>query len=110
MDATQIVRIIERLEHMRLRKRFYLNSVDLEATINCLTGFSIGLCTLDSPPDYRDELIDKKEIIHNRRGWEWNSGGAWTVMQNLGMSEEAIIDELFAIEIQAWKMVLEDIE
>ena len=110
MDATQIVRIIERLEHMRLRKRFYLNSLDLEATINFFAGFRIGLSTLGSPPDYRDELIDKKKIIHRRRGWEWNSGGAWAVMQNLGMSEEDIIDELLVIEIEAWNMVLKDIK
>jgi hypothetical protein len=94
-----IERIVEFLTSVRSRKPMHLETVDAAAAMNFLHGFRVGCmaCGFDLPPECCEQAT-------TGRGWEWSAAGTAGQMRERGLSEEAIADELLAIEIEAWSM------
>ncbi len=92
-------RILEILRSARQRKPMYIQPVDLVAAENFLTGFQIGCaaCGLEVPHETR-------EGVTIERGWPWYAARPIKEMREQGLTEEQIIDELFAMEITGWEM------
>lgn len=93
-----IERIIEILRSARGRKAMYLGTADVASAEDFLNGFQVGCfaCGQDIPPEIR-------ERVTTERGWRWSAMGPIVQMRERGLTEEEIIDELFAIEIEAWE-------
>jgi hypothetical protein len=91
-------RIIEILRSARHRKAMYLGTVDVPSAENFLNGFQVGCfaCGQDIP-------LEIRERVTTARGWGWSAKGPIEEMRERGLTEEEIVDELFAIEIAAWE-------
>jgi hypothetical protein len=97
-EPASVDRVLEILRSARHRKSMYLDSIELGAAVNFLNGFKVACfaCGLEVPLK-----IQKQVTIE--RGWKWNALGAIKEMQEAGLSEEQVVDELFAIEISGWE-------
>ncbi len=75
-----------------------MEPIDVAAAENFLNGFRIGClaCGLEVP-------LMIQEQVTVERGWKWCATGPIQEMQEAGLSEEQVIDELFAIEISGWE-------
>jgi predicted metal-dependent phosphotriesterase family hydrolase len=91
-------RVLEILRSARQRKAMYLMTIDAAAAENFLNGFNVACfaCGLDVP-------LDIKEQATVERGWTWLAARPIAEMKARGLNEEAIVDELFAIEIAGFE-------
>jgi hypothetical protein len=91
-------RIIEILRSARHRKSMYLGTVDVPSAVDFLNGFQVGCfaCGQDVP-------LEIRERVTTARGWEWSAKRPIDEMREQGLTEDEIVDELFAIEIAAWE-------
>src|SRR6266540_4309860 len=99
METSQINGVIDVLEDARKRKHMFLKDVDPSATINWLNGFMAAVSTLTGRMHHKFH-----EQAYRQRGWEFSARGPWVEMQERGLEEDAIVDELFALEILAWHL------
>ena len=103
-----VAAIISRLEHAKERLPMYTsNGGRLDCARSFLDGFDTACVTLGC--GYGK---DTRNTVLNRRGWERRGSLAELVsretglnMKDSGMSEQEIITELFAIEIECWREV-----
>jgi hypothetical protein len=74
----------------------YLTRVDPEAAENFLNGIGVACfaCGLDVPLAIRERATIE-------RGWNWSAARPIDEMRQRGLDEQAIVDELLAIEIVA---------
>lgn len=100
MDNNRVQRIIEVLESACARKRMYLSEVTVSSTMNFLGGFSVAAGIFGHQPSV--EIMKK---AWEGRGWEFLATGPLAEMKSKGMTEDEIIEELFQLEIQTWKLV-----
>ena len=104
LERSDIERILYALENMRQRQPMYLEAVNIEAMVNFIHGFNLGIFTLGFKiPDM------VYEQAYKQRGWEYTARGAWQDMRDRGLSEETIMDELLAVEMDAWRLLDEKI-
>jgi hypothetical protein len=98
LEIAMVDHILDILRSARQRKPMYLQSVNIAAADNFLSGFKIGCfaCGLEVP-------VEIRERVTIERGWQWYAALPITEMRERGLSEEQIVDELFAIEIAAWE-------
>lgn len=104
MDPAQIAFVIEVLESARRRKPMYLAPVSVDSAVHLLYGFNLAFFTMGLQISHAT-----RQQAYIRHGWRYTALGVWETMRKKGMSEEAIVDELFALEIEAWKIRLEQI-
>jgi hypothetical protein len=90
--------IIEILRSARDRKAMYLGTVDVPSAENFLNGFKVGCFACG-----RDVPLEVRARVTTKRGWVWSAKGPIEEMRERGLTEEEIVDELFAIEIAAWE-------
>jgi hypothetical protein len=90
--------IIEILRSARDRKAMYLGTVDVPSAENFLNGFKVGCFACG-----RDVPLEVRERVTTKRGWVWSAKSPIEEMKEQGLTEEEIVDELFAIEIAAWE-------
>jgi hypothetical protein len=97
-EARMFGRIIEILGNARSRKAMYFGTVDVPSAEDFLNGFQVGCfaCRRDIP-------LEVRERVTTARGWGWSAKRPIEEMRERGMTEEEIVDELFAIEISAWE-------
>lgn len=93
-----VERIIEILRSARGRKAMYLGTIDVPSADSFLYGFRVGCFACG-----RDLSLAVRERVTTAHGWEWSARGPIEEMRERGLSEEEIVDELFAIEISAWE-------
>lgn len=78
----------------------YLSEVTIPSAIDFLEGFSVATSIFGCKPSTE---ITKE--VYETRGWEFLAAWPHEEMKNKGMKEEEIIDELFQIEIESWKLL-----
>lgn len=93
--------LIERLELMQQRKAMLVQPVSVSAVLDFLRGFrnAYRCCGVRSD-------VDKAE---KQRGWKLSALGPVPQMRKKGMSDEQIMDELIAIEIDALRLTQQEI-
>jgi len=99
MGDERILRIIEELERVRGRRMLFVGDNSSSAAASFLCGFQCACMILGLNLPYAMRLQATEE-----RGWP-PSAEAWSVsaMREQGLSDEAIADEMIAIDIGAWR-------
>ena len=87
--------IIEHLEHVRNRPEMYAGEVSERAFYAYLSGFDAACTVLGHARSY-----DLYLQVCEERGWGMNALGPQKRMREMGLSEQAIVDELLTIEIE----------
>lgn len=97
-EPASVGRILEILRSARQRKSMYLGRTEVGTAETFLNGFKVGCfaCGLEVP-------FKIQEQVTIERGWKWNALGPINEMREAGLSEEQVVDELFAIEISGWE-------
>ena len=97
MSRDQAEIIVATLERVRQRPGMYV-AAELPAVVNFLAGFYVGcsVAGVSAPTDGLDDTV----VVE--RGWKVSSLGPLLSMKERGLSDEAILDELLAIEIEIW--------
>jgi hypothetical protein len=103
MDSPTLEHLIKLLERARLKPRMYLKDVTADNLAIFLAGFTVALDVVE--PDIVDGVpsID----VARERGHVIACGGIKLALRNEGLSEEQIVDEWLAIEIEAWRRLLQ---
>jgi hypothetical protein len=86
--------IIRHWQAVQLRKGMYIQPLNAESVRSYLYGFEMG-CSVLGFEFPRDLWLE----VAASRGWACGSGLPEMIMRERGLSEEAIIDEMIAIEI-----------
>jgi hypothetical protein len=79
----------------------YFGKLDVEAAIQFLNGCQLAVDVLFAPAPTLPEQVVKA------RGWQWSARHPSQEMRGRGMSPEAIIDGLLAIEIEVLRRLAE---
>lgn len=90
-----IERCIERLAHMTARKPMYVYPLTVDTMKNFLNGFVCAYSACDNLQWPRDI----RRRVEERRGWRKTPTGPIQQMQANGMTDEQIMDEMIAIEV-----------
>lgn len=90
--------VLEVLKSVRSRKAMYLQELTVRSAEDFLSGFRTGCFArgLAVAPEIHQRAMAE-------RGWECSAALPSLQMRARGLSEEAIIDELFAIEIDCFE-------
>ena len=96
----QIESLVKRLEQVRQRPWIWIGRVDPELAKVFL--FGIDLC-MESIGSGRVQEI--RWQVESDRGWESSARGPISHMERKGLTAEAMVNELIAIEIETWKRV-----
>ncbi len=88
------------LNSARERKHMYFQPVTPCSVIHWLHGLRTGLTFLrvDWTPDCRRPAVEKRGLEFRAAAWETDE------LKRRGLSDEAVADELLAIEIEMWQM------
>lgn len=99
--------IVFALEHAKERLGMYMHPQDVKSVLGFLAGFQVSCRAFGY--NYDGRIFEK---VYTRRGWERRGSLVELVSQKTGlnmndggMSEQEIIAELFAIEIECWREV-----
>lgn len=108
MDKHQKEKLLQILEHVRQRPGMYLGSTGLTPPVVLFAeGFNLAAfaSNVDLIPVYNKTY---QEVLANR-GWtdpDTMTKPAWRLMQERGMDEEAITDEMLSIYALVWETIL----
>jgi len=99
LSDRRILDIIEELEQTRKRRMMFVGSNSSSELMSYLMGFQNACTLFGLPLPYKWRLQAVEE-----RGWS-PSAEAWSVseMRERGLADEAIADEILAIDIAAWR-------
>src|SRR5690349_19558364 len=100
-DTAKLDALVRRLEEVRQRPWFWLGRVEPELA----TVFLFGITECMGVMIGSDLTREIRWQVVAERGWKGGSRGPSFHMRAAGLSEEAIVDELFAIEIEVWRRV-----
>ena len=92
-------RILEILQSTRSRKEMYFLPVSPVAAIHCIHGLQTGFsfAGLEWSPDHRRAAIQQRGLVFRVAATELDE------LRKRGLTDEAIVDELLAIEIDMWQ-------
>jgi hypothetical protein len=96
-------RVIEHLEAMRERPILYIGRMEHELMERLLWGFKIGCFAAGDVDDGFEKHLEVSRQVIAEHGWEVLAISPSREMKERDLSEEAIIDELLAIEIDIWR-------
>lgn len=96
----------EYIEGVGKRLNLCINPVTIENLKSFIDGFNLGYILAENRVQFHDKIYAWKQAVA-LRGWKVNALGPQKEMQEKGMSEKEIIDELVQIEIQLWKFLEE---
>lgn len=104
VNNAQIANIVELLEAIRHRPGMYFGNVELARVEGFLFGFEMACPTLGH--SFPHGL--KWKIVEERR-WQWPARGLSLsgFLEERGLSDAQIVDELLAVEIECWKRALQ---
>src|SRR5262249_49787664 len=94
--------LIEMLEQVRQRPAMYIYPLDGRSAENFISGVYATAYTLG--------LGDRRKVwweAQIARGWEMHATGPVPQMEERNMTAEQIVDEVLAIEIDAWTRLLD---
>jgi hypothetical protein len=95
-----IARLIEILESARQRPAMYLGPIDPDLAEAFLNGMHLACFAagVDVTPEVRRRVTEA-------RGWPWSAMSLARVLRERGLHDVAIVDEQFALEIEALRAV-----
>jgi hypothetical protein len=96
--------IIELFKEVQKRPYSYLGPIgqgNIPAVRHFIDGIHAACRALNVHNDEGDRKFFEEVVIE--RGWEYGPSGLWEEMRERGLSEEAIVQELLAIELEVWK-------
>lgn len=98
MDAV-LNQLIEVLESAQQRKSMYFSPISPESVNHWLHGLRVGLsfCGVEWSTELRRQVVE-------RRGLEFTAAGEVEQLVQRGLTSEAVVDELLALEIDMWKL------
>ena len=99
--------VIGMLEHVRVAPGMYFRHTEPAHADDFLRGLRIGAGMAIGCDPY---LEIGREAIVTARGWKCTSVSPAVEMARKCMSVEAIIDELIAIEIEGWRLLMARME
>lgn len=101
-NRSQLREIIACLEDVLNRPGMYLGaSADVAHVVAFLNGFDTACTALGLSPGHTDTAY---HAVVREKGWsETSTRGMWAIMHERGLTEDAIMRELIAIEIDVWK-------
>jgi len=103
MSVDHVSQIISCLEGFRRRPQMYCGRLEVEAAVQFLNGFQIGACAALGV----DRDLSIREAVTTKRGWRWSAVHPARQMIARGLSDEEVIAELAAIEIDFWTQLRE---
>jgi hypothetical protein len=108
-DRQQVRQLIEFLMAAMEHKGLAFGSAEIPHFLDWFIGFSQGISFAGLRVDRTPESIWWS--VAHQRGWALSSQLPWWQMREKGMSDDAIIDEILRIEIEAWRQTyrLEDV-
>lgn len=112
MNREQIGKIIELLESARKRPAMYIGVVSVEIAVARMNGFHAWLWAFHGElPGCRDLILIRYDV-QTERGWDVNNSirGVSHQMQERGADDKAIVDELFAIEVESWQRLAQKVD
>ncbi len=99
----QIAHLLEQLEHIRKRPGMYMTD-DFPPIVNFLFGFNAACRVFGTSIDYDLESRDGIDAgVLQERGWKASSRHSSVEMQERGMDDNAITEELLTIAIEVVK-------
>ncbi|MCC7206883.1 MAG: hypothetical protein IT323_06230 [Anaerolineae bacterium] len=100
MNTDLVVGVIDLLTQIRARSSMYISSPS--GCVDFLSGFraACGICQV-APPG-----LDVQVSVTMSRGWTWAAVTPIVEMEQRGLNEREIIQELISIEIDAWQRLL----
>ncbi len=103
MEDQRILHIIQELERVRGRRMMFMGSNSASAASTFLLGFQSACFVFGLTLSYKHRQLATEE-----RGWS-PSAEAWSLseMRERGLTDEAIADEMLAIDIAAWRRMAE---
>src|SRR5262249_53466026 len=107
MGRGRVLGTIQTLERARLRPSMYFGRVDPTAPPDFLMGFSVAA---QVALGMDGNVFPSQGELFFERGWKWRALGVQCViyqMRRRGMSDEAIVDELIAVEIEMLRRACE---
>jgi hypothetical protein len=99
MGDTVSTRLVEILENARRRKEMYFSPVGPVAFTHWLAGLRTGLSItgVEWPWKYHAIAVEKRGLTYRPAAWETEE------LERRGLTPEGVVDELLAIEIEAWR-------
>lgn len=98
--------VIGLLEHVRANPGMYFRHTEPAHADDFLRGLTIGVgVAIGTSP----HSVIGREAILAARGWKHTSVGPAVQMARKRMTPEGIVDELIAIEIEGWHLLLSSI-
>ncbi len=100
MNSQKAAEVVSLLQHMSLRKGMYVGEVKLPAVSAFFSGFEIAsqLFGYEVPLEIRQRAKEQRGWQHTNEVWPMEQ------MEAQNYTEEQIIDELWSLEIEAWKL------
>jgi hypothetical protein len=98
-----LARLIEILESARGRKAGYFQSIEPRTVIDWLNGLRTGVSIAGLEWSFEDRMR-----VLMKRGLEIEVRWEDEQLARRDLGPEEIVDELLAIEIEMWKMMIED--
>jgi hypothetical protein len=91
-------KLLQLLQRLQQSKEMFIFPLTLASLENYLSGFrgACAACGFEVNRKLRQQVIE-------RHGWKFSAAGPASQMKEKGMSEEAIMDELIAIEMELLK-------
>ena len=103
----QIEGIIQVLEHAQSRPGMYFVSKNPELAFTFLNALHIGISI--TARDWWDQYKHHRDAVWIKHGFEHiGANHPCFVMIRQGMENDAIIRELFTLEIETWQLLLAD--
>ena len=98
--------IIDFLEAVRKRPQMYIGELNAKLMEYFINGFNVGCfaSNIDERINFNHSISKSKVLIE--RGW---GAGVFSPLKDMtvrGIPDEAIIDELLAIEIDTWRRII----
>lgn len=106
MNGEQIAKIIELLESARKRAPMYIGKYDEDAAKHFCTGVALTCWALG---ENRHEQL-RSQVVQER-GWNTSTPFHFSVeMKRRGLTQQAMVEELFDVEIETWRRLAQKVD
>jgi hypothetical protein len=105
MASQSLKNALVTLDYIRKHPLMFM-SADVPAVQNFMTGFQMAW-SLAYP---ETNFSDKFQQLATDRGWNSTTKPVWLLMQEQGLSADAIIQELLDLHYETWKQVVQSSE
>ena len=106
MNREQIAKIIELLEESRKRPPLYIGGYDVNAAWHFCNGVEAACWAFGE----KGHSPLRRQIVQER-GWNSDTAQHFShEMKQCGLTQQAMVEELFDVEIEVWRRVAQELE